>query len=399
MKILYLHQYFKTPEEPGGTRSYWNSLELIKNGHDVTVIRYSSYNKKRIERSEYDGITIITIKLNYSQSMGIMSRLKSFVDFMLRSTIVALKEKNVDLVISTSTPLTIGFPALVLRKFRKIPYLFEVRDLWPEVPIQMGGLKNKFAIKLALWFERSIYKNAEHIVALSPGMKDGVIKVGTSENKVTMIPNMSKIDKFWPREPSTTLMKELNIKESTFKIIYFGAMGEANAIEYILDTAELLKEYTDIEFLFIGNGAKQKIIEDRIVSDNMHNVSFLGLFSMEKTSEIVNFCDVSLVTFSNIPILATNSPNKLFDSLSAGKPIIVNSSGWTKKLVEDHECGIFVDPESPQDFVEKLIQLKNAPELLQKMGINSRKLAETEFDKSILCEKFGNVVESLQIKG
>lgn len=397
MNILYLHQYFKTPEEPGGTRSYWNSLELMKHGHQVTVIRYSPYIKNKVERQVYDGISIITLKVSYSQSMGVMARLKSFVQFMFHATYIGWKEKDVDLVIATSTPLTIGFPALVFKKLKKIPYLFEVRDLWPEVPIQMGGLKNKTAIKLALWFEKTIYKNASHIVALSPGMQDGVLKTGIPENKVDMIPNMAKIDKFWPRPHSKELMKELSLNDKTFKIIYFGAMGEANAIEYILDTAELLKEHSDVELLFIGNGAKQQLIIKSIETRDLKNVRYLGLFNMEKTSELVNLCDISLVTFDNIPILATNSPNKLFDSLSAGKPIIVNSNGWTKKMVEQNECGIFVDPESPQDFMEKLIQLKQSPQLLQQMGLNSRRLAETEFDKSILCDKFANVVASLKL--
>ena len=397
MKILYLHQYFKTPDMPGGTRSYWNSLELIKNGHSVTVIRYSPYANEKLSRETRDGIDIITLKLNYSQSMGVMSRLKSFVHFMLISTRLALKEKNIDFVIATSTPLTIGFPALVLKKLKGIPYLFEVRDLWPEVPIQMGGLKNKWSIKLALWFEKTIYKNASHIVALSPGMEDGVINTGISPDKVTMIPNMAKIDKFWSRPRSKELMEELQMDPNTFKIIYFGAMGEANAIEYILETAELMRDNKEIEFLFIGNGSRKDLIVETIESKNLSNVKYLGLFSMEKTSELVNICDVSLVTFSNIPILYTNSPNKLFDSLSAGKPIIVNSKGWTKTLVEKNNCGIYVDPESPKDFVEKLMHLKNSPETLKEMGKNSRKLAEKKYDKSILCKQFGMVVDAIDI--
>lgn len=397
MKILYLHQYFKTPDKPGGTRSYWNSLELIKNGHSVTVICYSRDAEEKISRETRNGIDIITLKIDYSQSMGVMNRLKAYIHFMLVSTHIALKQKDIDFVIATSTPLTIGFPALVLKKFKKIPYLFEVRDLWPEVPIQMGGLKNKLLIKLAKWFEKTIYKNASHIVALSPGMEDGVIETGIPKTKITMIPNMAKIDEFWSRPLNKQLIEELKINPNTFKVIYFGAMGEANAIEYILETAELLKENKDIEFIFIGNGAKKGLIIETIENKSLGNVSYLGLFAMEKTSELVNLCDVSLVTFSNIPILYTNSPNKLFDSLSAGKPIIVNSKGWTKKLVEEHECGIFVDPESPQDFAEKLLDLKESPQLRKKMGINSRKLAETEYDKSILCEKFVSVVNSIKI--
>ncbi|WP_324027970.1 glycosyltransferase family 4 protein [Maribacter sp. BPC-D8] len=329
--------------------------------------------------------------------MSIASRLKSFLHFMFFSTYLALKEKNIDFVIATSTPLTIGFPALVLKKFKKIPYLFEVRDLWPEVPIQMGGLNNKTAIKLAKWFERSIYKNASHVIALSPGMQDGVLKVGTPDSKVSMIPNMAKIDAFWSREPNMALMQELNISEETFKVIYFGALGQANAIEYILETAHLLKENKTIEFLFIGSGPGKELIENYHTKDGCNNVTYLGFFNMEKTSEIVNLCDISLVTFSNIPILGTNSPNKLFDSLSAEKPIIVNSNGWTKDLVEKHNCGVYVDPESPKEFAEKLIALQKEPEKLKVMGKNSRKLAETVYDKSLLCKQFAAVIDSIKI--
>jgi glycosyltransferase involved in cell wall biosynthesis len=164
-----------------------------------------------------------------------------------------------------------------------------------------------------------------------------------------------------------------------------------------MESAILLKENKQIEFLFIGYGSKIDFITETIEANNLENVKFLGPFPMEETSALVNICDVSLVTFTNIPILYTNSPNKLFDSLSAGKPIIVNSPGWTKKLVEDHECGVFVNPESPEDLVEKIKFLKDNPAILKKMGLNSRKLAENEFDKSILCEKFASVVNAVEV--
>ena len=396
MNILYIHQYFKTPDIPGGTRSYWNSLELIKNGHHVTVIRYDKTIKKSRERRNIDGIDVISIKIQYSQYMGILARLQAFLSFMFLSTIEALKVKDIDLVIATSTPLTVGFPALILKKFKKIPYIFEVRDLWPEVPIQMGAIKHSFLIKLTRWFEKTIYKNASHIIALSPGMKDGVVATGISEKQVEMIPNMAKIDKFFPRAIHTDVLKEFNIKPDTFKVIYFGALGEANAIEYVLDAAKLLKDEKDIELLFIGYGPKTPLIENTIKEHKLTNVSYLGVFNMKTTSNIVNLCDVSLVTFSNLPILSTNSPNKLFDSLSAGKPLIVNSPGWTKKLVEDGNCGVFTDPTSPRDLADKIIYLKKSPDLCKSMGQNSRVLAETKYDKSILCKKFVNIVSYVE---
>ena len=395
MKILYIHQYFRTPKEPGGTRSYWISQELIKNGHEVTMLTTSSQIDSKVKKINIDGIDVIYLKVPYSQYMSIFKRLLSFVSFMLKSARIALKEKDVNLVIATSTPLTIGFPALVVKKFNKTPFLFEVRDLWPEVPIQMGGLKNKMIIKIALWFEKTIYKNAMHVVALSPGMLNGVIKRDIPLEKVSMIPNMSKIDMFWSRDKNVSLLNKLGLKHDSFKVVYFGAMGLANGMDYIIDAIKYLKDNQEIEFVFMGGGSTEPILKEKCESLGIKNTHFLGGFGLEELSEIVNLCDVSLVTFADLPILATNSPNKLFDSLSAGKPIIVNSPGWTKDLVEKYECGLFVDPKHPEDLANKILDLKKDPNTCEKMGLNARKLAETKYDKSILCNEFVEVVHSL----
>jgi len=395
MKILYLHQYFKTPSHPGGIRSYWISQELITRGHEVIMIAGSQNITKRKEEKTIDDIKVIYLKVPYNNTMGIVQRMISFIKFMLRSTHEALKQKDVDLVVATSTPLTIGFPALVVNWLKKTPYLFEVRDLWPEVPIQMGGLKNPILRKLAVAFEKQIYKKAKHIVALSPGMKDGVVATGTTPEKVSMIPNMAKIDKFRTHEINTSIYKKFNLNPVSFKVIYFGAMGLANGLEYIIRAANKLKEQNikNIDFIFLGDGAVKEKLKADVKTKELFNVHFLGEFPMNETSEIVNACDISLVTFSNLPILATNSPNKLFDSLSAGKPIIVNSNGWTKEMVETHECGFYVDATKPAELAELLVQIKDKKSKLEEMGQNARKLAETKYDKSILCKKFAEVVE------
>lgn len=397
MKILYIHQYFNTPEQGGSTRSYWISQELIKNGHEVVMITSMQHEKENITHEIIDGIDVTYLKTFTYKTNSIIDRLKTYTDFMLKSTKAALKQKNIDLVIATSTPLTIGFPALILKKTKKIPYLFEVRDLWPEVPIQMGALKNYFAKNAAIWFEKTIYKNATHIVALSPGMEDGVLSVGTKKKKVSMIPNMSKIDQFWPRPTKNSLIEKYNLKKDSFKIIYFGAIGVSNGIDYVLDGIEKLKDRDDIEFIFLGHGIKTEEIVKRSNEKKLNNVKYLGAFNMKETSKLVNMSDVSLVTFTDIPILYTNSPNKLFDSLSAGKPIIVNSPGWTKALVEENKCGIFVDPKSADDFASKIIELKNNDEQIKQMGLNSRKLAETKYDKEILCKEFVSIVEKINL--
>jgi len=229
-KILYIHQYFKTPEEPGGTRSYWFSIELIKNGYDVIMITSRPKQKKLIEKQVIDGIEVIYIKNFYSNNMGILRRMIAFFNFMIKSAWIALFQRDIHLVFATSTPLTVGIPALLMRWIRRVPYVFEVRDLWPEVPIQMGALKNPLLRKLALMLEKTIYHNAIHIIALSPGMKDGVINKGIEASKVSIIPNMSKIDKFWQRTKNKLIAEKFNIDLKKMNVIHFGAMGKANGL-------------------------------------------------------------------------------------------------------------------------------------------------------------------------
>lgn len=399
-RILYLHQYFKTPSQPGGTRSYWIARELISRKHEVTMIAGNQNISKRKEVHEIDGIRVIYLRIPYDNSMGIIRRLWSFFNFMVASTVTAFNQKHVDLVIATSTPLTIGFPALVMNWIKRVPFLFEVRDLWPEVPIQMGGLRNSFLIKLARKFEKLLYEKAIHIVALSPGMKDGVVNTGIDSEKVSMIPNMAKIDKFWPRKVNSSFFDKYRINQNSFKVIHFGAMGQANGLEYIIEVAGLLQndDINHINFLFLGDGAVKKQLEERAEDEGLENVFFLGKRPMDETSEIVNACDVSLVTFKNLPILTTNSPNKLFDSLSAGKPIIVNSNGWTKKMVEDYKCGFFVSPSNPKELKDLLLKICGDKDKLRMLGMNSRKLAENKYDKSILCKKFVDLIESFDTK-
>ncbi|MGX5686537.1 glycosyltransferase family 4 protein [Chryseobacterium cucumeris] len=394
MNILYIHQYFVTPQEPGGTRSYWLAQELIKNGHKVTMLTSSSKFSEDIKVVNIDGIEVVYIKEDYDQNMSVSRRLKAFLKFMYKSSVVGWKQKDIDLVIATSTPLTIGIPALILKWFKKKPFVFEVRDLWPEVPIQMGAIKNSWTIKTTRLLEKTIYKNASRVIALSPGMQDGVVKYIPKE-KTSMIPNMAKMDEFWPRGKNDQLMVKLGLKKDSFKIVHFGSLGLANGAHSIIESAKLLKDREDIEFLFVGGGSTEQDLVDEAEKNNLKNVKFLGKFPMTDVSEIVNFSDVSMISFLDIPILYTNSPNKLFDSLSAGKPIIVNSAGWTKDIAEKYHCGYYVNPNHPEELVEKVLYLKDNPEVVKNMGQNARKLAETVYDKSILCKKFVEVIEEV----
>ena len=395
MKILYIHQYFCTPEEPGGTRSYWISKELVKRGHEVVVITSTKSSHPNPCRVNIDGIEVVYVKNNYDNSMSKLQKVKSFVNYMFKAIKTAKNEKNVDLVFATSTPLTVGYVALRLKACKRWKYVFEVRDLWPEFPIQVGAIRNKLAVKFLRAFEKRIYDKAEHIIALSPGMKEGVMVTGIADNKCSMIPNMSKPDKFYPHEPSLEVAKIYGIDLNKFNVVHFGSMGRANGLEYIIEAARHLKDKScdDVNFVFLGSGATEPVLKSLVVKYDLKNILFLGWHKMSIVSEVVNCCDASITTFMNLPILKTNSPNKLFDSLSAGKPIIVNSAGWTKDLCEEENCGFYVDPENPGDLADKLIEVKDNVKLLKEWGENARRLSIEIFDKDRLSSQVADVLE------
>ena len=392
MNILYIHQYFNTPKEPGGTRSYWISKKLVDRGFKVIVIT-SKRGSDQPRFKTIEGIKIIYVNVSYDQSMNLIQRAYSFLKFTLLSTIEALKIRNVKMVIATSTPLTIGIPALIIKIIKKTPFIFEVRDLWPDVPIEMGAIKNPILIKLLKALEIRLYKESSHIVALSPGMKDGITKY-VQPNKISVIPNMAKIAEFWPRNKNLEIMEHLKLGKNQFRIIHFGAIGKANDIITILKSFKSFNN-KDYELIFAGGGSEEFHCINYCKENNLDNVRFIGRHPMDKISEIVNLCDVSLVSFKNIPILYTNSPNKFFDSLSAGKPILVNSAGWTKDIVEKNKCGLYFHPENPKEFEKALKILKEDIELYNQMSLNARKLAINKYDKEILTEQFYQILYNL----
>lgn len=391
MRILYIHQYFNTPDESAATRSYWISKELVSRGHKVIML--CSAKKGKIGIMNIDGIEVHYMPNAYSNLMSKIQKVKSFASFMIKAIREGSKQKNIDLVFATSTPLSVGAIALWLKKFKKFPYVFEVRDLWPEFPIQVGAIRNKYIIRILRKFEHSIYKNASHIIALSPGMADGVKAAGTLENKISMIPNMSKSDCFFQHPIDTSIASKFNIDLNKFNIIHFGSMGIANGLDYLVKVAEYLKD-DDVNVIFMGSGATEPMLKDMVTQRNLKNVQFLGNHPMSTVMEVVNCCDISVVSFKDLPILATNSPNKLFDSLSAGIPIAVNSNGWTKDLVESGDCGFYASVNNPESFANKIRDIKGDKELLARWGKNARIISETKYDKSILCPQVAEVLEA-----
>ncbi|MFC5270564.1 glycosyltransferase family 4 protein [Adhaeribacter terreus] len=381
MRILYLHQYFRKPSEGGALRSYYLSSALAKAGHEVELI--TAYNGKTYKTETIAGVNVHYLPVAYDNRFGFPARIKAFLKFSWQSTRLAFKLENIDVCFATSTPLTIGIPALLLKKFRGTPYIFEVRDLWPEAPVQLGYIRNELLKTVLFWFEKLLYRNAAKIVALSPGMVAGVKKYKLPV-PVFLIPNIADCQFFQPvfTEKISTL--------EPFIISYLGTLGRANRVDFLLDIARICQEKNlqQVKFIIAGSGAESRHLKQKAQKLNLHNVEFAGHFNRKQVQKLLNRSAATYTSFDKIPVLQTNSPNKFFDSLAAGKLCLVNTNGWLQDLVEKNNCGFYADPHQPAVFVQKLLPFLTDATFLKTCQQNARNLAEQEFSREKLSRQF-----------
>ena len=350
-----------------------------------------------IRRLNVDGIEVIAFNISYHQTMGYAKRIWSFVRFLFFASLITVRLKDIDVVYATSTPLTIGIPALFLKWFRGIPFAFEVRDQWPQIPIEMGLIKSKLLIKLLLRLEKTIYKNAAAIVALSPGMAEGIQRVLDKSCKkiITVIPNSCDVDVFSPNIDGSLVRKERGWGNK-FVLLHTGAMGKANGLSFIIEVAQKLQDRPDILFVLIGEGGEKPSIERLIAEMRLTNIELAGTVTKHQLPTYLAACDIAMVIFANYPILEHNSANKFFDALSAGKPVLLNYSGWQRKLIEHEKAGWGCKLCDIDEFVDKVIKLNAEKERLNLMGQNARKIAESKFNRDKLARQALSVLLAIK---
>ena len=375
MRILYLHQFFITREGVGGTRSYEFARRFVDRGHAVRMLTAAS------GATSVEGIEVVGVRGGYSDYVSATAvsyprRMLAFARFALAACAAALRGPRPDVIYATSPPLTMALPALAAAARWRAPLVFEVRDLWPEAPIQMGALRHPLARRLARALERFVYRRAARVIALSPGIRAGVIAAGGAPERVELVPNAADLDLFRPAPPP-----------ERFRVSYFGTMGEANDLGAVLEAARRLE---DVEFVLMGDGKHRAALERSAPA----NVSFPGpAAGKAEVAELAAASSACLTVFKDVPVLATNSPNKLFDTFAAGRPAVVNMDGWMRELVERHEAGLYVRAGDVGDLVEKLAWLRDHPAEAERMGRNARALAEREFGRDMLAERALAVLE------
>ncbi len=384
-KIIYIHQYFKTPKESGAIRSLHISKGMVDQGMYVDMI--TSHNKSNYELNIIDGVNVHFIPVNYSNKLTFVNRYFAFFSFVFAAIKLIQKLPKADLCYATSTPLTVGIIALWIKWINNIPYIFEVRDLWPEAPIQLGIIKSPILKYISILLEKTIYENSNKIVALSPGIEQGILQK-YQKAKILVVPNLADIDYFGRSD--TELQENKN-----FVIGYFGTFGLANHLEYILEIAlECQKMKLSILFMLVGDGAKKNDLVQKATEMKLENVQILPHQNRTEIKSLLRKTDACVTSFLDIPILETNSPNKFFDGLAAGKLSIVNTKGWLRELVEKNECGIYYDPKKPETFPNLIGPFIKDKKLLESYQANGLRLAKSEFSKNKLAEQICSLILS-----
>lgn len=387
-RILYIHQYFKTPEEGGSIRSWYIARAMIKEGHEVEMV--TAWDGPGTKISERDGIRVHYLPVAYDQAMGTMRRLWAFWRFARQARHYAQRLHAPDLIYATSTPLSVGIPARKLKKYWGVPFIFEVRDLWPEAPIRLGVIRWQWLQKELYELERSIYANADAVIALSPQMAEGVRAVNESV-PVHMIPNMADTEYFQPTQPGGLSFT----RENPLRIAYTGAAGYSNDIAYICSLAANV-QHLPVQFDIMATGAELPFLRKRTA--DIPSICWHPYGSKEKVRSLLGVCHFSMVLFRQNTILKSNSPNKFFDALAAGKAILVNIPGWVCDLVGDSQCGWYIPRGEEDRLEEKIRHLIGNPDELSSMQAASRALAIDRFDREQLCNQVLEVVSQQLLK-
>ncbi len=407
MHILVVHQYYLHKDEAGGSR--WNQFAKYwsQKGHKVTVLAGTLHYAVSKKRPEYKGKFIFTeheseniavkrCHVSEAYNKSYIGRAWAYSSFAVSSTLAGLFVKKPDVIICTSPPLTVGLTGWVLSKFKRIPMVFEVRDLWPESAIDTGVLKNKLMVKLGYWLEKKSYKSSSWINVLTPAFEKALIeKKGISPEIISMIPNGADLDIIKPGPRDNWVREKYNLNDK-FVVTYVGAHGLANALTQLIEAGKILKERdTQVQIMLVGDGMEKPKLIEAARASNLDNVTFVAPVPKSQIVDYINASDACTAVLKKCDTFKTVYPNKVFDYMAAAKPVIIGIDGVARKLIEDAGAGIFAEPENARSFAEAAMFLKKNPQKRQVFGENGREFVQENFSREAMADKYLNIIKQL----
>ncbi|OJH39166.1 glycosyltransferase family 4 protein [Cystobacter ferrugineus] len=399
MKIIYLHQYFTTPTMHGGTRSYELARRLVGMGHEVHLVTSDTeptQDAKGWRETNESGIHVHWLPVPYSNSMSYADRMRAFSHFALNSAHRAMRLSG-DVVFATSTPLTIAVPGILASRWNNKPMVFEVRDLWPALPIAVGALKSRPAILAAQLLERAAYAGAAHIVALSPGMKAGVEAAGVSPEKITVIPNLCDPERFHvPASAGARFRSKYPWLGDRPMVLYAGTLGLVNGVDYLVRVAaDMLDRDPEVRFVIMGHGREEQALHglaDRLgVRDR--NLFFLPSVPKAEIPSVLSAATIATSLFTDVPGMQDNSANKFFDALAASRPLALNYGGWQAELIERERFGLCLPPKDTAAASELLESRVRDSRWLTEAGARAGRLGRERFSADSAAHRLAEVLQ------
>lgn len=402
MHILLIHQAFAALDEPGGTRHHELARYLADVGHRVTVIASPiSYLTGSAGDSAGDqggrspgeeGVTVLRAYTYPALHRSFFHRVLSFFSFMFSSFLTGLRVRKVDLVWGTSPPIFQGVTAWALARLKGAPFLFEVRDLWPAFAVAVGVLRQPILIKTSEWLERFLYRRADQVVVNSPGFLDHVRERGAKQ--VELVPNGSDLRMFDP-EATGVEFRRAHGFANKFIALYAGAHGMSNDLRMVLEAANLLRDQENIHIVFLGDGKEKPALIALAAEMELQNVSFLAPVPKLEMPGALAAADACLATLKPIEMYKTVYPNKVFDYMAAGRPVVLAIDGVIREVVEAAGAGIPVTPGDPEMLAAAIRKLSMDSKLGLEMGARGRLAVEARFDRLILADKMTQLMLSL----
>lgn len=407
MHCLLIHQAFAGKEDAGGTRHYELARCLAEEGHRFTIVTSKlSYLTGKPRRGggcigpegNEDSVRVMRAWTLNALHRSFVWRVAAFLSFMISSVAASIRIRDVDLVMGTSPPIFQAAAAWFVSFLKRVPFVLEVRDLWPEFAIDMGVLTNPLLIRLSRWLERFLYNRALHIVVNSPAYKTFLTTRGVPGDRITIVPNGVDTVMFDPDKDGDRYRQELGIARDTFVVTYAGALGMANDIPTILHAAKHLEGRDDIIFLLVGDGKERANLEEMARTLGLGAVIFPGPVPKDRIPEVLAASDVCIATLMNIPMFNKTYPNKVFDYMAAGRPTILGIDGVIREVVEKAAGGIFVPPGEARALAEAVCRLADDRKTAVSMGRRARVYVKKYFDRRQHSVLLSNVLEQAAMK-
>lgn len=391
MHILLIHQAFAALDEPGGTRHHELARFLVSKGHQVTVIAspvsYLTGTKPpsgERKGGQEKGVRVTRAYTYNALHKSFVHRVFAFISFMISSFFAGLGVQNVDVVWGTSPPIFQGWTAWLLARLKGAKFLFEVRDLWPDFAIAVGVLKNPTLIKMSLWLERFLYRRADQVMVNSPGYVEHVSSRGAP--RVELIPNGADPGMFNPLDMGNQF-RASNHLQNRFVVLYAGAHGISNDLEVVLETAVLLARRLDIHFVLLGDGKEKANLQARARELGLRNVTFLPPVAKNGMGSALAGADACIAILKPLEAYRTTYPNKVFDYMAAGRPVILAIDGVIRQVVEAAGCGLFCEPGNAQALADAVLKLAADRDAALRMGLAGRAYLEQHFSREVMAGK------------